>query len=200
VLSELNLSGLSVNQSRITRFANDLASVSENLFAISHDHFHLVGQDNQRRYLPLKQLRVRFLGDESLDEIAITLLAALGTQSLTTFSFAKSTPACDLMRAFFERWLAVVERPLTCEWLEESDESLAAAIADGQVDRLRTLVPKDKLPAIVHHACRTAFVSVIDEAVVDDGEIEGLRFLNEQSLSHDFHRYGNLGRRGANAS
>ena len=40
-----------------------------------------------------------------------------------------------------------------------------------------------------------AFVSVIDDRVLPDGYVETLRFLNEQSLSFDYHRYGNPGRR-----
>ncbi|MEM6468832.1 MAG: proline dehydrogenase family protein [Planctomycetota bacterium] len=196
VLAELPDHAASLDHQRLHRFAVDIATVAEELFGTTHDHFHLVGQDNQRRYLPMKQLRVRLMGDESLDDVCVMLLAAIASQSRTTFSFAKRSPAAELIELFCERWPSTTKQQLMCEWLEESDEALAAAIADQQVDRLRVLTEKSKVSATIHAACREAFVSLIDEPVIDDGEIEGLRFLVEQSISHDFHRYGNLGRRG----
>ncbi|MEM0925452.1 MAG: aldehyde dehydrogenase family protein, partial [Planctomycetota bacterium] len=189
----------SLDKNRLTSFAHQLTGVIDKLFACEHDHFHLVGQDNVRRYLPIKQLRIRLTGAEAMEDVAMLLLAAVASQSRTTFSFASQCDASQMIESFCDRWPSETKRPLLCEWIEESDESLAAAITDGQVDRLRVLVAKSEISDVIHSACRTAFVSMIDEPVVDDGEIEGVRFFVEQSISNDFHRYGNLGRRGHRA-
>jgi RHH-type proline utilization regulon transcriptional repressor/proline dehydrogenase/delta 1-pyrroline-5-carboxylate dehydrogenase len=76
--------------------------------------------------------------------------------------------------------------------VEETDAQLADRISQGHVNRLRLLGSgKDAIIA----ACAEAFVTVVSDPVLVDGRIECLRYMDEQSISHDYHRYGNLGRR-----
>jgi RHH-type proline utilization regulon transcriptional repressor/proline dehydrogenase/delta 1-pyrroline-5-carboxylate dehydrogenase len=42
-------------------------------------------------------------------------------------------------------------------------------------------------------------VSQADEKVLAEGRLELLWYLREQSISHDYHRYGNLGLRAGEA-
>jgi len=44
-------------------------------------------------------------------------------------------------------------------------------------------------------ACIERFVPCMHQPVIASGWIETLGYLQEQSISHDYHRYGNLGRR-----
>ena len=73
-------------------------------------------------------------------------------------------------------------------------EDLALAIREGAVDRLRVLSPASQ-SSMIDAVCAETFVSTIKEQVVKDGYVETLRYLNEQSVSFDYHRYGNLGDR-----
>ncbi|MEM6364613.1 MAG: hypothetical protein AAF745_09310, partial [Planctomycetota bacterium] len=82
--------------------------------------------------------------------------------------------------------------PRLIDPLIQNDATLSLTIAERRFSRLRCL---DRLPIAIRRACADAFLTVIDEPPVIDGRIECLRYLNEQSISHDYHRYGNLGRR-----
>ena len=78
------------------------------------------------------------------------------------------------------------------EFVEESDELLADRIRHHQMDRLRYAAP-DRVPEIVHRAAAATGLCIISRPVLAEGRIELLWYLQEQSISHDYHRYGNLG-------
>ena len=181
---------------RVVRFANALREVVTETIGRRHDHVQLTGQYNWRRYVPIRQLRIRLLGGESFNDIALSFLAAAAAGCQVTYScHGAMADAMSLLDSVCDHVLDNARTPWRCEWIEESDQALAAEICDSRVDRLRLLGPTKNLAASVHEACHDAFITVIAEPVVQDAEIEVLRYLNEQSISHDYHRYGNLGRR-----
>jgi RHH-type proline utilization regulon transcriptional repressor/proline dehydrogenase/delta 1-pyrroline-5-carboxylate dehydrogenase len=51
------------------------------------------------------------------------------------------------------------------------------------------------VPEVIRRASAESFVYVADAPVLAHGRVELLWYLREQSLSHVYHRYGNLGRR-----
>ena len=51
--------------------------------------------------------------------------------------------------------------------------------------------------AVIRRAAAASGHWVADVPVVGEGRVELLWYLREQSVSHDYHRYGNLGRRAA---
>jgi len=61
-------------------------------------------------------------------------------------------------------------------------------------ERIRYAAP-DRVPELVRLAASRAGVYLADEPVLAEGRIELLWYLREQSVSHDYHRYGNLGAR-----
>jgi RHH-type proline utilization regulon transcriptional repressor/proline dehydrogenase/delta 1-pyrroline-5-carboxylate dehydrogenase len=181
---------------RAERFAKAASAVLDDSIGKSVDHVQLIGQDNIRRYLPVRQLRIRLLGAETAGDVAVSMMAAATAGCHATYSFGSEThPAAETLESISDHLTQNAATPWRCEWIEESDESLASEISDGRVDRLRLLSPSKAVSPILHEACRRAFVTIVAEPVVDDAEIESLRYLNEQSISHDYHRYGNLGRR-----
>ncbi|MFM8292806.1 MAG: hypothetical protein ACKOC4_14075, partial [Planctomycetia bacterium] len=54
---------------------------------------------------------------------------------------------------------------------------------------------RDRVPAPVRRAAAAAGQWIADAPVVAVGRVELFGLLRGQSLSHDYHRYGNLGRR-----
>ncbi len=78
------------------------------------------------------------------------------------------------------------------EFLQESDEELAEAIARGQVDRVRYAAP-GLVPSVVQRAAAEQFIYVADAPVCPVGRVELLWYVREQSVCIDYHRYGNLG-------
>ena len=87
-----------------------------------------------------------------------------------------------------DSWAAAIE------FLEETDETLAEALRSGATGRVR-YANRHRVPEIVRRASAESYVYIADAPVLAQGRIELLWYLQEQSLSHVYHRYGNLGRR-----
>jgi RHH-type proline utilization regulon transcriptional repressor/proline dehydrogenase/delta 1-pyrroline-5-carboxylate dehydrogenase len=80
------------------------------------------------------------------------------------------------------------------EFVEETDDQLAAAIRGGQADRVRFAAP-DRVPPVVLQSANEAGGCMVCQPVSAEGRLEMLWYLREQSISTDYHRYGNLGAR-----
>jgi RHH-type transcriptional regulator, proline utilization regulon repressor / proline dehydrogenase / delta 1-pyrroline-5-carboxylate dehydrogenase len=157
-------------------------------FGGEHDHFKLIGQDNVRRYLPCANVRVRVHGDDSAFEIFTRVCAARVAGCPVTVSLPGKSWAVSLLEELTESWAGAIE------FVEETDEQLAAAIRGGQTDRVRFAAP-DRVPLVVLQAGNEASGCVISTPVSGEGRLEMLWYLREQSISTDYHRYGNLGLR-----
>ena len=87
-----------------------------------------------------------------------------------------------------DSWAAAIE------FVVESDAGLARALGFG--DRIRYAAP-DRVPVRIRRAASEAVATTAAEPVLSEGRIELLWYLREQSISWDYHRYGNLGVRAA---
>lgn len=161
-------------------------------FCLPHDHCSLVGQDNLRRYLPIRELRVRVVDGDSPFSIFARVVAARMVGCAITVSLPHGLDYRSLVRACeaSQDWAGVIS------FIEESDEELAAAITHRQTDRVRYASP-DRVPLIVRQAAAETQVYIADAPVSGNGRIELLWYVQEQSISFDYHRYGNLGSRAA---
>lgn len=157
---------------------------------VEHDHFKLIGQDNHRRYLPATPLRIRVDAEDKPWEIAAQCAAAVAANCRATLSYSDGV---------HEDTVAVLEK-LTYEWagriefLEESDAELAAAIENQQVIRLR-YSDANRVPEAIRRVANLHQAFIADRKVSTFGRIELLWYVVEQSISFDYHRYGNLGPR-----
>ena len=161
-------------------------------FGRVHDHFHLVGQDNLRRYLPVEALRVRVHAKDSAFDILARVAAAKTVGSHITVSHEPGfrSATLDALETLTDSWGAAIE------FVEESDDVLAQIICEQQTDRVRYAAP-DRVPSIVFEAVRDSGQFVARAPVLAEGRVELLWYVREQSISHDYHRYGNLGPRAA---
>jgi len=164
-----------------------------NEFGPKHDHMRLIGQDNFRRYLPVRELRVRVDESDSAIEILIRVAAARSVGCRATLSFLPTIDA-DSVAAKLLRWLdrATESWAADIEFVEESDLELAVAIEDGRARRVRYAAP-DRVPDVIRQSANLNDCYVADEPVLTEGRIELLWYLEEQSISDNYHRYGNLG-------
>ena len=78
--------------------------------------------------------------------------------------------------------------------MEESEETLATLIRQQQTERVRYAGP-DRVPATMRQAAAGSGFYLASTPVYHTGRIELLNYLQEQSLCHQYHRYGNLGNR-----
>jgi RHH-type proline utilization regulon transcriptional repressor/proline dehydrogenase/delta 1-pyrroline-5-carboxylate dehydrogenase len=158
----------------------------------THDHFRLSGQDNLRRYRPVAKLRVRVHPDDTFFELFARVAAARAAGCHITVSSppGADVPGLALLEDLAETWAGAVE------FVEEDDVALAEAIRVGQTDRVRYAAP-DRVPARIFEAAHATGLFVARTPVLSEGRIELLWYLREQSISCDYHRYGNLGQRAA---
>ncbi len=166
-------------------------------FSREHDHFKLIGQDNIRRYLPFGVVRVRVAPADTAFEIEARVAAARVTGAQVVVSKSPELKS--------EGWSEYGRKSGSWarneEVVDETDEELAARIAVQPAhgtERIRYAGP-GRVPERVRLAAAQAGVSLADEPVLAEGRIELLWYVREQSISHDYHRYGNLGARSREA-
>ena len=162
-------------------------------FATPHDHFRLIGEDNFRRYQPIAQLTIRIVADDSPFEIIARAAAAqaAGCRAIVSTPPRLKGPAgdtVDILDELTDDWAGDVE------FIEQSDEELADVLRSGQIERIRYAI-RDRVPESIRRAAAESLAFIADAPVLAHGRIELLWYVREQSLSHIYHRYGNLGRR-----
>jgi RHH-type proline utilization regulon transcriptional repressor/proline dehydrogenase/delta 1-pyrroline-5-carboxylate dehydrogenase len=162
-------------------------------FQAAHDHFRLLGEDNFRRYLPVEPLRIRIHADDALSEIFCRAAAARGAGCRAIISApptlaGKAADSVALLDQLTGSWAGAIE------FIEEDDAALADAIRTGIVARVR-YAAADRVPEVIRLAASGALQYIADAAVSLHGRIELLWYMREQSVSHVYHRYGNLGLR-----
>ena len=176
--------------SRLSRGVASIAAAAAAEFNTEHDNVRLLGQDNLRSYLAVPHLRVRLAADDDPVDLLITAAAAVAVDCRAVFSHCdgECERLLEILDAATAAWAGRIET------VEESDAELAEAIRSGLVDRVRLLSRRAE-PIAINRACIERFVPCIRQPVVASGWVEPLFYLQEQSLSYDYHRYGNLGRR-----
>ena len=204
------------SQATETEFRRVLAAIASyerwanEEFNTVHDHFRLLGEDNFRRYLPVEPLRIRVHPDDSLAEIFCRAAAARAAGCRATISsppevgppsrggqaassaarLAAPTAvhAVKLLDELTDAWAGAIE------FIEEDDQVLADAIRAGHVARVRYADPA-RVPEAIRAAAAESLQYVADAPVSLHGRVELLWYMREQSVSHVYHRYGNLGLR-----
>ncbi|MEM6331675.1 MAG: proline dehydrogenase, partial [Planctomycetota bacterium] len=158
-----------------------------------HDHFRLIGEDNHRRYLPVAALHVRVAAEDTPLEVAARVAAARIAGSRPVVSWSTGLPA-HLIDFVHELDGATHAWAGGIEFVEQTDEQLADALRSGLVQRVRYAGP-GRAPAVIHAAAADTLAYIADEPVTLAGRVDLLWCLQEQSISHVYHRYGNLGER-----
>jgi RHH-type proline utilization regulon transcriptional repressor/proline dehydrogenase/delta 1-pyrroline-5-carboxylate dehydrogenase len=181
------------DQEDILRFARAVESYLfwwQEEFSKEKDYFRLRGQDNLVRYRPVGRVLIRIHDRDSLFEV----LARIAACRITGASFELSMdPSCrNRVRDFLSGHWGKSLLGEGCVSLE-TDKVLMARM--GRVDRIR-YAAEDRVPAaLLEKAAETGFY-VARTPVFMEGRMELLQYLKEQSICHNYHRYGNLGERG----
>ncbi|MEN1678088.1 MAG: proline dehydrogenase family protein [Planctomycetota bacterium] len=177
----------------LERLIADYAMAFAEEFAPEHDHFRLIGEDNQRRYLPLGSVHVRVTPSDTPWDIAARVIAARVVDCRAVVTRPPEVPS-DL-EAFLGRledatypWAGAIE------FVQQTDDELASGISDGVVERCRYATP-EAVPEPVRLAAAESLAFVADQPVTGAGRVDLLWLHEEQSVSHVYHRYGNLGMR-----
>jgi len=161
----------------------------ENEFSRELDFFHLRGQDNVLRHLPVGTVVVRLHPQDGLFETLARTAAVKTTGNRLRVSVPKGldTPATRFLYGPEGRRLTGKE-PV----FQETDRDLIACLPE--VDRIRYAAP-DRVPKEIFAAAAETGFYIARTPVMMDGRIELLQYYRQQSVCTNYHRYGNLGSR-----
>ncbi|MFW6374127.1 MAG: bifunctional proline dehydrogenase/L-glutamate gamma-semialdehyde dehydrogenase [Thermodesulfobacteriota bacterium] len=162
---------------------------AEQEFYLEKDYFHLRGQDNVMRYLPVGTVLVRVHPEDTLFDVLGRIAAATVARCRLIVGIPKdlNNPVTEFLSGEEGKRILRGTR-LT----RHSDAELIDILPD--IDRIRYAAP-DRVPTAVYEAAAKAGFHIARNPVLMEGRIEMLHYFQEQSISHDYHRYGNLGDR-----
>jgi RHH-type transcriptional regulator, proline utilization regulon repressor / proline dehydrogenase / delta 1-pyrroline-5-carboxylate dehydrogenase len=120
--------------------------------------------------------------------LALMAAASVNCRPVVSHASGIQTELISILESITRQWAGRIE------FVEEDEQELAEQLLGGWVDRVR--YPGGAMPSdVVLEASRSAFIPTLRSQALPLGRIEPLWYLTEQSLSVDYHRYGNLGRR-----
>lgn len=153
-------------------------------FSVTHDPSLLLGQDNFFRYRPAPGIVLRLGSGARPLEVSCALAAARTCGIAMCISLGDEDAEARSYLDALGGWPHVIE----------SEDELAARLAADDVSRIRSI---GKLGSRLREAARVGAVHCEESTVLATGRVELLRYLQEQSISIDYHRHGNLGDREA---
>lgn len=161
----------------------------EHEFAREIDYFHLRGQDNVLRYLPVGRVAVRVHPDDSLFETLARIAAVKisGCRLLVSIPIGLSNPVTRFLYGV-EGQRIIGRDPV----FSERDDDIINSLPT--ISRIRYAAPQ-RVPEAVYKAAAEIGVYIARTPVVMDGRIELLQYYQQQSICNNYHRYGNLGER-----
>ena len=164
-------------------------------FSQEHDAFRLIGQDNLRRYLVVREVRIRVHPDDDGFSILARVAAGSTAGCRLTISWDPQIDAASTARQVVD-WLDTATDPWAAaiEFVEESDSALAQVVRERGTQRIRVAGPQ-RVSDEVRLAAAETNTYIADAEVLGQGRVELLWYVEEQSISRNYHRYGNLGRR-----
>ena len=174
---------------RTVRAAKSYLWHVEQEFSKAHDYFHLRGQDNILRYLPIGTVMVRLHEDDSLFDV----LARIAAVRISGCKLLVSVPPEleNAVTAFLgsrDGRRFVGDAPVNLQ----TDEDVIHMIP--YIQRIRYAAP-ERVPQEVSEAAAETGFYIARANVMMEGRIELLQYFQQQSICDSYHRYGNLGER-----
>ena len=162
---------------------------AEQDFRVERDYFHLRGQDNILRFLPVGTVVIRLHGDDSLFDT----LARVAAVRISGCAPCISIPPglVNTTTAFLgskEGQALLKDAPV----VRQEDRDLIQMLS--KIQRIRYAHPDRASSAVLAAAAEKGFY-ISRMPVMMEGRIELLQYFREQSICDNYHRYGNLGER-----
>jgi RHH-type proline utilization regulon transcriptional repressor/proline dehydrogenase/delta 1-pyrroline-5-carboxylate dehydrogenase len=161
----------------------------EEEFAVEHDYFKLRGEDNIFRYLPLKHVALRVTEGDTLFDVMSRVLAARVSGVSLHISIDKSLANSVVTFLYENKDAFITPKDMI---VRESEEEFVQCflkvdkVIYGDISRVSQYIFEEA-------AKRAKFI--VRAKPMMEGRLELLHYFEEQSISHSYHRYGNLGAR-----
>ncbi len=161
----------------------------EQEFGQENDYFHLRGQDNILRYLPIGTVMVRLHENDSLFEVLARIAAVRisGCQLMLSIPEGLKNGVTAFLRG--KEGKRIVG---DASVVDQSDDAVIEMIP--RIRRIRYADP-DRVPAKVFEAAAKTGFHIARTPVMMEGRIELLQYFQQQAVCDSYHRYGNLGER-----
>jgi len=162
----------------------------EQKFGRREDYFHLRGQENILRYLPIKNMVIRLHVDDTLFETLARIAAARVAKCHPVVSLPEglSNEVTEFLKGRYGKALLK-----NVEVVIQSDKQLLVRLLD--IDRIR-YAGQDRVSMEVFQAAARIGFYISRSPVYMEGRLELLQYFRQQSICNNYHRYGNLGERG----
>ncbi len=152
-------------------------------FSHAHDPSLVMGQDNLQCYQPHPHMVLRGQKEDTLLDLSRIIAAALTCGISLEVSVEEQKMAVQLKELDIPSFIPIKQ---------ESNEAFTQRVKEGSIKRIRllSLPPSSVQTVLAQAACHLNVGNVMA-----NGRVELLHLLREVSISHDYHRYGNLGTR-----
>lgn len=166
-------------RARLERAAGSYAHAWEHWFSLAHDPALLVGQHNLLRYRPRPNMLLRVESDAATEDLGLAILAGATVGIAVPMSLDPGHPHAVSLGA---------HGPVSGVTIETAEALVARLGADVRYLRVLGAVSEAL-------AARAAALDIALDPrhTVSVGRVELRHWLVEQSVSVDYHRYGNLG-------
>jgi len=155
-------------------------------FSQEKDYANVRGEDNHFKYFPLENILIRVSTNDSIFEVLSRILAAI----VSKVSFTVSIENNNTVKEFLENSKELFSNTNTL--ISQSDNQMA-----GIVHKYDRIFYSDisKVPTQIFKATSECLTFIVRQKPMMEGRIELLNYFIEQSISHSYHRYGNIGAR-----
>ena len=179
-----NFSHLKPEMEKFIFALNSYIKANENIFTKAKDYTNIRGEENVLRYLPVKSLFVRINEQTSLYNI----LAILFVCKIVDLSFLISI---HKINKNFNDFILNYKSQLMSKgnFLVQSENDILDIVLD--YERIRFIDKNDVSDKLKLRLAENLGFIVTGEFLLS-GNLELLNYYKEQSISHRFHRYGNL--------
>ncbi|NQY92590.1 MAG: bifunctional proline dehydrogenase/L-glutamate gamma-semialdehyde dehydrogenase, partial [Campylobacteraceae bacterium] len=162
----------------------------ENEFSVAKDYSNVRGEDNHFKYIALKNIVIRVETFDSIFDIASRILAARVSKVNFTVSIHKN----EIVKQFLNNAGALFGK--NDHLVEEDNATFVKSIKNFE-----RVIYSDmtKVPNSVFKEASRTLTFIVRQKPMMEGRLELLNYFEEQSISHSYHRYGNIGARAYNS-
>ncbi|QOP40793.1 proline dehydrogenase family protein [Sulfurimonas marina] len=156
-------------------------------FLPDHDYVNIRGESNVIRYLPVNSVLLRIEDNDNFEEVLATILAVKMIDVKLHISLPKLS-----QRAEF-KWLeSSITRILGKDDAIVREDEVMLVDSINRFERIRFL-SKENITQNIFNAVAADAKYIASNSFVTHGRLELMHYFIEQSVTHSYHRYGNLG-------
>ncbi|MDR3118169.1 MAG: proline dehydrogenase family protein [Mediterranea sp.] len=156
------------------------AKVWEEEFSVEQDVSRIVGELNTFRYLPVKSLVIRVQDSDSLVDVLLAFFGATTVVDRVEISASETNPYIDILR----KEAADYGKALVLQ----TEEAFVAGM--DKYERIRTCTAA--LSDAIYNRAAALGLYIATATPVSIGRVELLHYVKEQSIAHEYHRYGSI--------